>query len=85
MFVLLILRLAYTPISLFVWFFFSSVGDAGTCTRIFVRLSWPVILRRMWTAGRHPSSGLEFIQKRIRFVGVDLCEKQWSSTCSGQC
>lgn len=42
--------------------------STGTCTRIFAKQNWHVILRTMWTAGKRLSSGLEFIQKRTRYV-----------------
>lgn len=47
--------------------------STGTCTRIFAKQNWHVILRTMWTAGKRLSSGLEFIQKRTRYVTKYFC------------
>lgn len=39
---------------------------AGTCTRTYGKWSWRATLRRTWTAGKRPSSGPEFTQRRTR-------------------
>lgn len=38
----------------------------GTCTKISVRLSWPATPKKMWTAGKPPSSEREFTQRKTK-------------------
>lgn len=40
--------------------------SSGMCTKTCVRSSWRVTRRRMWTAGRPPSSELVFTQRKTR-------------------
>lgn len=52
-------------------FSISVIICAGMYTRIFVKLNWLVNLKKMWTAGKPPSSGQAFIQRRTRYQRED--------------